>query len=264
MRQTKLKSIFVFFIFCLSITAFPAFAEKSLDLSSFQTGRAFKDCDSCPEMIALPAGSFEMGSNIGSDERPVHHVEIKHRFAMSKTEVTQGEWKSVMGNAPAYFKNCGENCPVEQVSWDDAKAFIEKLNIKTGKQYRLPTEAEWEYACRGGVKLNYCGGDTVDNVAWYSKNSTESTHSTAQKQANAWGLYDMSGNVWEWVEDNYHVDYNGAPNDGTAWLGDNTQHVLRGGSWNLIPELVRATVRSAGAPVLKDYYYGFRLVRSLL
>lgn len=257
-RWVELKSSFY------SPSNLKALSPNTLN-ALFQTGRTFKDCFSCPEMIILPAGSFDMGSNNGGgDEKPVHHVSIKQPFAMSKTEITQGEWKSVMGNSPSYFKNCGENCPVEQVSWEDAKAFIQKLNIKTGKLYRLPSEAEWEYACRAGSQQNYCGGDTVESVAWYSKNSSEIPHSTAQKQANAWGLYDMSGNVWEWVEDNFHVDYNGAPDDGTAWHGENVQHVIRGGAWNLIPELVRATVRSAGAPVLKDYYYGFRLVRTLL
>jgi formylglycine-generating enzyme required for sulfatase activity len=256
-RWVELKSTFY------SLGTLSVLPSNTLN-TLFQSGRLFKDCLSCPDMIVLPAGSFDMGSKNGSiDEKPVHHVTLNHPFAMSKTEVTQGEWKSVMGNAPSYFKNCGENCPIEQVSWEDAKAFIQKLNIKTGRQYRLPSEAEWEYACRAGVKQNYCGGDTVDDVAWYSKNSGELPHSTAQKQANAWGLNDMSGNVWEWVEDNYHADYIGAPNDGTAWQGDSDQHVLRGGSWNLIPELVRATVRSAGAPVLKDYYYGFRLVRTM-
>ena len=230
----------------------------------FQPGRRIKDCPSCPDMVVIPAGSFDMGSNDGAgDEKPVHSVTIAQPFAMGKTEITQGEWKAVMGNAPGNFKNCGDSCPVEQVSWNDAQVFIQKLNAKTGKQYRLPSEAEWEYACRAGGLLDYCGSGIADEVAWYSKNSGGFPHATAQKKANAWGLYDMNGNVWEWVEDSYHADYNGAPIDGTAWQGEEAERVLRGGAWNLIADLVRASTRSAGAPILRDYYYGFRIVRML-
>ena len=257
-RWMELKSMFY------SPAALKTFSSSALN-DLFETGKVIKDCVTCPAMIVLPAGSYDMGSNNGAtDERPVHHVTLNRPFAMSKTEITQGEWKSVMGKSPSYFKNCGENCPVEQVSWNDAKEFIQKLNFKTGKVYRLPSEAEWEYACRAGTQQDYCGGDKADSVGWYSKNSSDLPHSAAQKQANAWGLYDMSGNVWEWVEDNYHTDYTGAPNDGSVWQGDNIQHVMRGGSWNLISELIRASVRSEGDPMLRDYYYGFRIVRELL
>jgi formylglycine-generating enzyme required for sulfatase activity len=228
-----------------------------------QIGRHFQDCPACPDMIVIPAGSFDMGSNEEEDEKPVHSIAIGFPFAMGKTEVTQGEWKAIMGSNPGNFKNCGDTCPVEQVSWDDAKDFVQKLSVKTGKQYRLPSEAEWEYACRAGGRLKYCGGDIVDKLAWYNKNSGEHSHAAATKSANAWGLYDMSGNVWEWVEDSYHADYNGAPSDGTAWQGDGSQRVLRGGSWNLAPELERVSIRTGGVPVLRDFYYGFRVVRVL-
>jgi formylglycine-generating enzyme required for sulfatase activity len=230
----------------------------------FQIGSTLQDCPTCPEMIVIPAGNFDMGTNNGSsDENPVHRVTFSQPFAIGKTEVTQGQWRSIMGNNPSNFKNCGDSCPVEQVSWDDANIFIHKLNAKTGKQYRLPTESEWEYTCRAGAKQEYCGGDKLDMVAWSYRNSGGFPHPSALKQANAWGLYDMNGNVWEWVEDGYHADYNGAPSDGTAWQGDGAQHVLRGGSWSLVPELMHATVRSLGAPVLRDYYYGFRVARTL-
>lgn len=230
----------------------------------FQTGKSFKDCLTCPDLVVIPAGSFEMGTNNGAtDEKPVHRVSIKQPFALGKTEITQGEWKAVMGNSPSYFKNCGDTCPVEQVSWNDAKEFIQKLNVKTGRKYRLPSEAEWEYACRAGDPQEYCGGDKVDSLAWYYNNGGGLPHSAAQKQANAWGLFDMSGNVWEWVEDGYHDDYHGAPVDGSAWQGNAAQRVIRGGAWNLIHELVRTTTRSSGAPVLRDYYYGFRVARTL-
>lgn len=230
----------------------------------FQPGRDFKDCSSCPDMIVIPAGSFDMGADNGErDERPVHRVTIRQPFAIGKTEITQGEWKAVMHKNPSFFKSCGDTCPVEQVSWNDAQEFIQRLNDKTGKQYRLPSEAEWEYSCRAGEQQEFCGNDKVGNAAWYSKNSAGLTHAAAQKKSNAWGLHEMSGNVWEWVEDSYHADYNGAPVDGTAWQGDGAQRVLRGGSWNLIPELVRAGVRFGAVPTLRDYYYGFRVARAL-
>jgi len=167
--------------------------------------KAFKDCASCPEMVMIPAGSFEMGSSNGSDDRkPVHRVTISQGFAMSKTEITQGQWKSLMDGNPSYFGKCGDDCPVERVSWLEAQDFIKRLSTKTGKQYRLPTEAEWEYACRAKAHQEYCGSDNPDDVAWYADpvdNPGEKTFPVAIKQPNAFGLYDMSGNVKEWVED---------------------------------------------------------------
>ena len=221
-------------------------------------------------MVSLPPGGFEMGANGGYDnERPVRRVTIGKAFAMGKTEVTQGQWKAVMGNNPSKFSNCGDNCPVENVSWNDAKEFIQKLNAKTGKQYRLPSEAEWEYACRAGSKQEYCGSDDINSVAWYGAysdpvgNSAKTTNPVATKQANAWGLYDMSGNVWEWVEDSYHDNYNGAPTDGSVWQGDGAKRVLRGGTWSFKPQNARAANRDRVVPAIRSYYSGFRLARTL-
>ena len=246
-----------------SLATLKTFSPDTLN-ALFPIGRTFKDCPECPNMVVLPAGNFDMGAKEGVGEAsPVHRVSIGLPFAMGKTEVTQGEWKAVMGNNPGNFKNCGDTCPVEQVSWNDAKDFVQKLNAQTGRQYRLPSEAEWEYACRAGAQQKYCGGDKVDDVAWYSKNSGDHPHPVAAKLANTWDMRDMSGNLWEWVEDSFHADYAGAPIDGTAWQGDGTQRVLRGGSWSQISELVGATVRSGAAPALRDYYYGFRVARML-
>ena len=230
-------------------------------------GKVFKDCPDCPEMVEIPAGSFDMGSNIGeTDEKPVHRVTIAKPFAIGKTEVTQEQWHAVMGNDPSNFSGCGDTCPVEQVSWDDTQAFIQKLNAKTGKQYRLPTEAEWEYACRAGAQQEYCGSDNFDSVAWNSFNSGSfffnTPHPVATKQANAFGLYDMSGNVWEWVEDSYHDNYIGAPLDGSAWEGG-SMRVLRGGSWGKDAKFGRAAVRSKFGANYRDFSYGFRLARTL-
>ncbi|OIQ94439.1 serine/threonine-protein kinase pkn1 [mine drainage metagenome] len=232
-----------------------------------EAGRTFKDCPECPEMVELPAGSFDMGSNNGeADEKPVHPVAIAQPFAIGKTEVTQAQWHAIMGNDPSYFSTCGDTCPVEQVSWDDAQAFIQKLNARTGKQYRLPTEAEWEYACRAGKQQEYCGSDSADSVSWNSFNSGSfffnTPHPVATKQANAFGLFDMSGNVWEWVADNYHDDYNGAPADGSAWMGG-SMHVLRGGSWGYDQKFGRAASRSKFGATYRYYSYGFRLARTL-
>lgn len=232
-----------------------------------EAGKTFKDCPECPEMVEIPAGSFAMGANNGDpDEKPLHSVTIDKPFAIGKTEVTQAQWQAVMGNNPSYFQVCGDTCPVEQVSWEDAQSFIKKLNAKTGKQYRLPTEAEWEYACRAGSQKEYCGSDTADFVSWNSYNSGSfffnRPHPVASKQANAFGLYDMSGNVWEWVEDNYHDSYYGAPEDGSAWV-NGSMRVLRGGSWGYDPKFSRASARSKFAANYHHYSYGFRLARNL-
>jgi formylglycine-generating enzyme required for sulfatase activity len=229
-------------------------------------GKVFNDCPECPEMVELPAGSFDMGSTKGKpDEQPVHRVSIKS-FAIAKTEVTQAQWQAVMGTNPSNFSTCGDACPVEQVSWDDAQAYIKKLNARTGRQYRLPTEAEWEYACRAGTELEYCGSDTVDSVSWNDINSGSfffnTPHPVATKKPNAFGLYDMSGNVWEWVEDSYHDSYAGAPADGSAWLGG-SMRVLRGGAWGKDPKFGRATGRFKFGANYRDFSYGFRLAMTL-
>lgn len=232
-----------------------------------EAGKTFKDCPGCPEMVELPPGSFAMGSNSGeSNEKPLHNVTISKPFAIGKTEVTQEQWYAVMRDRPSYFSGCDDTCPVEQVSWNDVQAFIKKLNAMTGKKYRLPSEAEWEYACRAGNQQEYCGSDNPDSVAWTSSNSGsmlfKTPHPAAKKQANAFGLYDMSGNVWEWVEDNYHENYIGAPEDGSAWM-NGTMHVLRGGSWGKDPKYVRAAVRSMFSDNYRDFSYGFRLALTL-
>lgn len=235
------------------------------------SGTVFRDCPDCPDMVVIPAGGFEMGSNNGeSNEKPVHHVTIAKPFSIGQTEVTQGQWQAIMGSNPSNFDNCGNTCPVEKVSWDDAKEFIRKLNDKTGKKYHLPSEAEWEYACRAGESHKYCGSDNMDSVAWHENNSGQGLFSdgkiqpVAQKQANAFGLYDMSGNVWEWVDDDYHGDYNGAPTDGSIWKdGQPGGRVVRGGSWYYFADYLRSTYRLYVQRDFRDYRSGFRLARTL-
>jgi len=231
--------------------------------------KVFVDCPDCPEMVVIPAGGFDMGGGEEDNEMPLHHVTISRSFAMGKTEITQGQWRAVMGNNPSHFSNSGDNFPVEKVSWDDAQAFIQKLSARTGKKYRLPAEAEWEYACRAGAWDDYCGSNNVASVAWYGAfakpvgTSSNRTNPVARKQANAFGLYDMSGNVTEWVEDNFHENYNGAPTDGSVWAGSAKERVVRGGSWGNTTEYVRAAFRHGFEPGTRSVSTGFRVARAL-
>ncbi|RLD58109.1 MAG: sulfatase-modifying factor protein, partial [Bacteroidetes bacterium] len=160
-------------------------------------------------MVFVKGGTFQMGSNNGgTDEKPVHRVSLDD-FYIGKYEVTQKQWRKIMGNNPSHFFGC-DNCPVETVSWNDVQKFITKLNQKTGQHYRLPTEAEWEYAARGGSfesPTKYAGNNYVDKVAWYYNNSNEKTHPVGEKKPNKIGIYDISGNVWEWCSDWYSNNY---------------------------------------------------------
>jgi formylglycine-generating enzyme required for sulfatase activity len=234
-------------------------------------------CAECPEMVVIPAGSFEMGSNEYTGEKPPHRVSIKS-FALGKYEVTQGQWKAVMGSNPSGFKECGDNCPVEQVSWDGIQQYIQKLNASSGQQYRLPSEAEWEYAARAGTSSKYWWGDTASHdYANYGKDECcgglaqgrdqwTNTAPVGQFPANAFGLHDMHGNVWEWVQDYWHDSYSAAPSDGSAWVagGDQGKRVLRGGSWDFIPADLRSAIRGRISPDSRIINIGFRLARTLL
>lgn len=219
------------------------------------------------EFVSVPGGCFQMGDTFGdgeSDEKPVHEVCVGS-FMLGKYEVTQGQWKKVMGNNPSkntsWFSST-DDYPVEQVSWDDAQEFIKKLNHQSGRNYRLPTEAEWEYAARsGGKKEKYAGGDDIDAVAWYGGNSGSKTHQIGQKQANGLGLYDMSGNVWEWVSDWYGMEYYAnSPKDNPQGPSSGAFRVFRGGGWRDVPARVRASYRNSLSPDYRRDYLGFRLV----
>ncbi len=216
------------------------------------------------EFVLVRGGCYDMGDTFGdgwNDEQPVHNVCLGD-FYIGKYEVTQGEWKQIMGSNPSWFKN-GDRHPVELVSWNDVQEFITKLHEKTGKQYRLPSESEWEYAARsGGKKEKYSGGDDADAVAWYGEDwSSGHTHEVGTKSPNGLGIYDMSGNVWEWCQDKWHWDYIGAPIDGSAWeTGDSSDRVERGGSWGDDRRLVRAALRDRSGPGGARYNLGFRLV----
>ena len=201
-----------------------------------------------------------------SDEGPQRRVNIA-RFELGKTEVTQGQWKAVMGSNPSHFAACGDECPVENVSWTDAQAFIRKLNEVSGRRYRLPSEAEWEYAARAGSAARFSFGDDESQLgshAWFNGNAGGKTQPVGRKQANAFGLHDMHGNVWEWVEDVWHDNYQGAPMDGTVWTqgGDQARRVLRGGSWGGNPQFLRSAIRNWGTPLDRNSGTGFRIART--
>lgn len=278
----------------------------------FKAGQIFRDCAGCPEMVVIPAGSFDMGSpdsedGRADDEGPVHSVDVA-TFAMGKTEITRGEFAVFMKKSKY---SAGEKCmtleggkvaerdgdwrnlrysqedsyPIGCMSWNDANAYAKWLSHETGKNYRLPTEAEWEYAARGGTGTARYWGDNPDeacayaNVAdaaaqaqiqgassWTVHNCTDGFAYTAPVgsfKANAFGLYDMLGNSWEWTEDSYHDSYRGAPGDGSAWEGNGVKRILRGGSWNNAPRNVRAAVRNGYKPAFRYSFFGLRLVRQL-
>jgi len=213
------------------------------------------------QMIAVKGGTFRMGSNSGnSNEKPVHSVTVSD-FYIGKYEVTQAQWKAVMGNNPSYFK--GDNLPVESISWYDVQEFIKKLNQRTGKHYRLPTEAEWEYAARGGNKsrgYKYSGSDNIESVAWYIGNSSSKTHIVGTKQHNELEIYDMSGNVWEWCNDCYSSSYYGSgPQNNPQGASSGSRRVRRGGSWGNGASSCRVANRNYNNPNYSLCNLGFRL-----
>ena len=234
------------------------------------------------EMVSIPEGNFMMGApknekDSYSDERPQHEVSVA-RFLMGKYQITQAQWKAVTGLPqiekelnpdPSYFK--GDNLPVECVSWLEAVEFCKRLSEHTGREYRLPSEAEWEYACRAGTTTAYFFGDDaaqLENYAWYRRNSGREIHPVGQKPSNAFGLFDMHGNVWEWCEDDWHRNYEGAPTDGRAWVNNNDNRsqgskLLRGGSWNDDAKYCRSACRGYVDARGQFNFNGFRVVCSL-
>ena len=204
-----------------------AFAPvRPASASNGQAGEGSRNCPACPEMVVIP------GKN----------------YALGKYEVTQAEWESVMRNNPSNFK--GANLPVEMVSWNDIQVYLMRLNEMTGKNYRLPKEAEWQYACYGGSRTKYCGNNDHNAVAWYKGNSGGQTHPVGQKRANGYGLHDMSGNVWEWLEECYSSNCAAG-------------RVLRGGSWTSSSQNTHAATRLKDVATTRSSNYGFRLAVTL-
>ena len=230
------------------------------------------------ELVKIPSGKFQMGApsteiDSDADERPQHWVTVPE-FWLGKFPVTQAQYQAVMGENPSRFSDNGANRPVEQVSWNDAVAFCEKLSQLTGRSYRLPSEAEWEYACRAGTTTPFCWGATITtDLANYNSTHTYGagargeflgqTTKLGRFPPNGFGLYDMHGNVWEWCQDVWHDSYEGAPTDGSAWVtgGDQDRRLLRGGAWNYYPRYCRSATRSYITPAAPISSYGFRVVR---
>ena len=219
------------------------------------------------EMVKVEAGTFMMGATSEMKdpyywEKPVHQVTLTNDYYMGKYEVTQALWQAVMGNNPSHFK--GDNLPVEKVSWNDCQEFISKLNSLTGRKFRLPTEAEWEYAARGGKKsrgYQYSGSRKISDVAWYDGNSGSKTHPVGTKQANELGIYDMSGNVYEWCQD-WHGSYSSSSQTNPTGSDSGSSRVIRGGCWRSYALNCRLSFRFNITP--DDYLYnlGLRLVLS--
>ena len=251
--------------------------SKSAD--TYKVGDTFRDCATCPEMVVVPSGSFMMGSPADEphrrdDEGPQHRVTISEPFAVGKYAVTVGQFEE-FANETGHpnnewhdpgFKQSADH-PVVKVNWNDAKAYTEWLSTKTGQNYRLLSEVEWEYVARAGTTTAYHFGADITHEHANYHHANQGTVEVGSYPANVFGLHDVHGNVWEWVEDCWHDDYNGAPSDGSAWTSDcdfdDRVRVLRGGSWDVNPGILRSAYR--------DYYYarnrndviGFRIARTL-
>jgi formylglycine-generating enzyme required for sulfatase activity len=244
-----------------------ATAAKKTSLS----GDSYIDTWTGIAFVLVKGGCYQMGDTFGdgyANEKPVHEVCLDDYY-IGTFKVTQGQWKTVRGYNPSYFSDCGDNCPVENISWDDAQEFIRILNERTGKTYRLLTEAEWEYAARSGGKNEEWAGTSnkseLGDYAWYSDNSGGRTHPVGQKKPNGIGIYDMSGNVWEWVQDIYSsTAYSSHGRINPIYMGRGAGHVFRGGSWYYNPRGVRAAFRNHRTPVIiiRHHGIGFRLAKT--
>jgi formylglycine-generating enzyme required for sulfatase activity len=237
----------------------------------YSPGATFQDCEDCPKMVVIPAGNFQMGSSTSwfsstkppENEQPARNVSVKS-FAIGKFEVTQKQWRELMGNDPSKFK--GDDLPVEQVSWEDVQIFLGKLSSKTGKVYRLPSESEWEYSALAGQQTEYPSGDTIfglNRLAWY-KEISDTTEVVGTKASNKFELFDMYGNVEEWTSDCSNQNYVKAPTDGSPWLeGLCSFRVVRGGAWSHSVKYLRSKSRHQAHQRSKEDNLGFRVVREL-
>ena len=250
-----------------------------LSWQSFSNARMISEALSS---VLIPAGSFDMGCAKGDtqcyrSESPLHEVELTHSFYMMKGEVTQGLWKAVMGSNPSVFSSCGDNCPVDNVNWSDVIKFSNLLNDKLGLErcyerswtkiydcegWRLPTEAEWEYAARGGTDFKYAGSNHLDEVGWVNENSRK-VHPICYKRANVYGLCDMSGNVFEWVWD-WHGQYSSSKQVDPKGPNTGLGRIIRSGSWRGGARFARVSCRGGIDPSYRSDDLGFRLSRSSL
>jgi formylglycine-generating enzyme required for sulfatase activity len=220
------------------------------------------------ELVWCPPGTFWMGSpedEVGRyEDETLHEVTLTRGFWIGRHPVTQGQWEEVMGGNPSEFKESGPHAPVEEVSWDDAQEFCRALSERDGREYRLPTEAEWEYACRAGSTSAWCFGDDEEELgdyAWYDENSDDRTHPVGRKKPNAWGIHDMHGNVWEWCAD-WYDDYPDIPATDPLGPEDGSPRVICGGSWSYNAEYCRSALRHGLDPDSRFFDLGFRVAVS--
>jgi formylglycine-generating enzyme required for sulfatase activity len=219
------------------------------------------------ELVLIQAGTFQMGSTVFNDEQPIHEVRISQPFYLGKYPVTQGQWEAVMGNNPSHFRG-NPNRPVENVSWEGVQEFIRQLNAREGRmEYRLPTETEWEYAACADTMTDYCFGNDRSQLmkyAWYKANSGATTHAVGQLKPNVWGLYDMHGNVWEWIQDWYSQEYyEHSPHDDPPGPSAGSYRVVRGGGWDCGAGDCRSASRAVEEPGSRTNAIGFRLLRKV-
>ncbi len=248
-------------------TETPAKAEPSASGGKKTSLGEYRDPATGMEFILVKGGCYQMGDVFGDgnpNEKPVHDVCVED-FYMGKHEVTQGQWRTIIGSDPSCSENCGDDCPVECVSWNDAQDFIFRLNQRTGKKFRLPTEGEWEFAARSGGKREKWAGTShesdLGDYTWLKNNSEGITHSVRQKKPNVLGLYDMTGNVWEWCQDWYDENYyQGSPRDDPRGPASGSYRVLRGGSWLTLARNARTAYRYGLDPGDRYDFGGFRLV----
>ena len=264
----------------LILVSLPLWSQQDTGDRAPSPGETFQDCAECPKMVVVPSGSFTMGSSRGEahhedDEEPLHRVRIAYRFAVGVYEVTFAEWYACMDAG-----GCGNHIPddmrwgrgkrpVIHVSWEDVQSYVRWLSARTGKTYRLLSEAEWEYVARAGTETAYSWGDIIGvnrtncrgcGGAWDGKEQTAPVGSFA---ANAWGVYDMHGNVWEWVQDCYNGSYEGTPADGSAWESEECgRRIWRGGAWGSGPRDLRSAHRYRSTPSFLFSSIGFRVARS--
>jgi formylglycine-generating enzyme required for sulfatase activity len=248
-----MKRIMLFFIAIVMLAV-----ASSLVTEAAAQDKRFTSPTIGAEFVLIPAGTFMMGDAV------LHQVVISKPYYMQVTEVTQGQWQKVMGNNPSLFNACGGDCPVENISWVDVQEFVRRLNQKEGvNKYRLPTEAEWEFACRAGSAVKDAPGakeDEFGDYAWYDANSDRKTHPVARKKPNAWGLYDMHGNVSEWCQD-WYDDYPEGKVIDPKGPSSGQHKVLRGGSWLGSAVTLRSSFRGEDYAVVRCNDIGFRLVR---
>jgi formylglycine-generating enzyme required for sulfatase activity len=270
-QKTVTMTILCRIILALMPLLFVGATFPGIAIPAAAEGRSYADAVTGMEFILVTGGCYPMGDTFGDgyeNEKPVHEVCVDD-FYIGTYKVTQGQWKKIMGDNPSYFRRCGDDCPVENVSWNDVRGFIRILNRRSGMTYRLLTEAEWEYAARSGGKREKWAGTNSESelgdYAWYSGNAGKQTHPVGLKKPNGLGIYDMSGNVWEWVQDIYSsTAYASQRRNNPVYTGSGIGHAFRGGSWYYNAPGVRTTFRDHRAPniLIRHHNIGFRLART--